>query len=124
MSTVLDAGALIAFERAERRMVTLVARAKERDRSLLVPAGVVAQVWRDGRRQARLATLLGSPVTEVVPLTDFAARAAGQMLGVARANDVIDASVAGLARERGAPVITSDPGDLRALDPDLHIIDR
>jgi predicted nucleic acid-binding protein len=122
VSTVLDAGALIAFERGERTMVALVVRARERGRPLLVPAGVVAQVWRDGRRQARLATLLGSAPVEVVPLTDFAARAAGQLLGVAGAVDVVDASVAWLARDRGARVVTSDPDDLRHLDPELEIV--
>jgi hypothetical protein len=56
----LDAGALIAFDRNERRVVALIARAVQQGCSLAVPAGVVAQAWRDGRRQARLARLLGA----------------------------------------------------------------
>jgi len=32
----------------------------------------VAQVWRDGRRQVTLATLLASAVVEVEPLEDIA----------------------------------------------------
>ncbi|MDQ3037482.1 MAG: hypothetical protein M3Y87_34125 [Myxococcota bacterium] len=56
----LDAGALIAFERGDRRMVLIVARARERKALLVVPSGVVGQVWRDGRRQAVLARLLAS----------------------------------------------------------------
>ena len=50
----LDAGALIAFERNDRAVVALLARALEVGYSLAVPAGVVGQVWRDGRRRARL----------------------------------------------------------------------
>ncbi len=46
----LDSGALIAFERGDRAAVTRIARAIERQVPLVAPAGVVAQVWRDGRR--------------------------------------------------------------------------
>lgn len=74
---VLDTGALIAFERGERVMVALVARALELDLRLWVPAGVVGQAWRNGRTQARLAQLLNSALTEIVPLADAQARAAG-----------------------------------------------
>jgi hypothetical protein len=54
----LDAGALIAYER-ERRSVTFRLRlSAEAGTPVFVPAGVLAQAWRDGRRQARLAHLL------------------------------------------------------------------
>lgn len=72
---VLDAGALIAFERADRAVIAIVGQALAHGDELAVPAGVVAQVWRNGRRQARLARLLGSPVCSVVPLDDSSARA-------------------------------------------------
>jgi len=35
---------------------------------LVIPAGVVAQAWRGGRCQVRLARLLRSSVTSIVPL--------------------------------------------------------
>jgi hypothetical protein len=117
-----DAGALIAFEKGDRRAIALVAEALRRGEKIGVPAGVVGQVWRDGKRQARLARLLGSPVIEVESLTDERARAAGQLCGVARTSDVVDASVALCARERANPVATSDPDDLRRLDPTLVLI--
>ena len=79
---VLDAGALVEFERSNRRVVAIVARALDHGDPLVVPAGAVAQVWRDGRRQARLARLLGSPPCEVVALDDHSARAAGQLCGI------------------------------------------
>jgi hypothetical protein len=83
---------------------------------------VVGQVWRDGRRQARLARLLGSEITEVVPLDDQRARAAGQLCGVAGTTDVIDASVVLCAKERNYGVLTSDIDDLRRLDSSLRYI--
>ena len=119
---ILDKGALIAFERNERRVIAIVVRALEHHDPLLVPACVVAQAWRDGTRQTRLARLLGSPLCEVLVLDDRQARAAGQLCGVAGSNDVVDASVAIVGRERGARVITSDPDDLRRLDGRLELV--
>ncbi|MEA2932221.1 MAG: hypothetical protein QOI56_1006, partial [Actinomycetota bacterium] len=52
---VLDSSPLVAFERSDRRVVAILARAVHHGDPLVVPAGVVAQVWRDGRRQSRLA---------------------------------------------------------------------
>lgn len=118
----LDAGALIAFERADRTMVAIVARAHERGLRLAVPAGVLGQVWRDGKRQARLARLLASNAVEVEALTDERARAAGQLCGVTKTPDVIDASVVLCARTRGHGVVTSDVADIRRLDASLRIV--
>lgn len=70
----LDAGALIAFERNDRQVVGLLAQALAHGLTITVPAGVVGQVWRDGRRQARLARLLGAPDVVVEPLDDQRAR--------------------------------------------------
>ncbi len=119
---VLDTGALIAFERGDRVMVALVARALELELRLQVPAGVVGQSWRNGKKQARLAQLLNSALIEVALLTDAQARAAGQLCGLTKTRDVIDASVVLLARERGVCAVTSDVDDLRRLDPDLELI--
>jgi hypothetical protein len=118
----LDAGALIAFERNDRRLVALLARALEVRHSLAVPAGVVGQVWRDGRRQARLARLLGSEQVEIEALDDQRAREAGQLCGVTGIADVIDASAVLCARRRGHRIVTSDPADIRRLDPALPMI--
>lgn len=119
---ILDTGALVGFERNDRRVVAIVARALEHNDNLVVPAGVVGQAWRDGARQARLARLLGSPLCEIVALDDRRARAAGQLCGVAQTSDVIDASVVVVARERDARVITSDPDDLRQLDRHIGLV--
>jgi hypothetical protein len=74
---VFDAGALIAFERSDRAVVMLAKRLLALRAQLVVPAGVLGQVWRDGARQVRLARLLGSPIVTVESLDDRRARAAG-----------------------------------------------
>ena len=118
----LDAGALIAFERGDRAMVAIVARARGEGVKLAVPAGVVGQVWRNGARQARLAQLLASRWVEVVPLDDRGAREAGQLCGAKGTSDVIDASVVRCARTRGHGVVTSDRDDLSRLDANLRVV--
>lgn len=119
----LDAGALIAFERADRFVTGLVRTALDHQIRLAVPAGVVGQVWRNGRKQARLASLLGSPLVEMEPLDDAAARRAGQLCGVAGTRDVIDASVVLCARRRGHSIVTSDGDDLRRLDRSVVLVE-
>ena len=118
----LDASALIAFERNDRTVVAIIARAQQNKVPLAAPAGVVGQVWRDGSRQVRLARLLGSDLVEVVSLDDERARAAGQLCGIAGTPDVIDASVVLCARERGHGVLTSDVEDLERLDASLRYV--
>jgi hypothetical protein len=117
----LDAGALIALERNDRRVVAILSRAVELGYSLAVPAGVVGQVWRDGRRQARLARFLRADRLQVEVLDDERAREAGQLCGIRRTRDVIDASVVLCARRHGHRVVTADPVDIRRLDPTLAV---
>jgi hypothetical protein len=118
----LDAGALIAFDKNDRGTLALIVRALHHGYTLVVPAGVVGQVWRDGRKQARLARLLGSNEVTVEALDDQAARAAGQLCGVRGTADVIDASVVLCARRHRHRIATSDPDDLSALDPSAELI--
>ena len=118
----LDAGALIAIERNDRRVVLMVVETLEDELPVVIPAGVVGQVWRDGRRQVRLARLLGTEGVTVEDLDDRRARAAGQLCGVRGTTDVIDASVVLGARARGDHIVTSDPEDLTRLDPRAQLI--
>lgn len=120
---VLDAGALIGFDRNKRPMVLLVMAALASKVPMLVPAGVLGQVWRDGRQQARLAKLLKSTGVQIEPLADQLAREAGQLCGVAGTADVIDASVVLCARRHDAKVVTSDGQDLRRLDRSLGLVE-
>jgi predicted nucleic acid-binding protein len=116
----LDAGALIALERGDERVRALLQRAEaDSDTTVQIPAGVLAQVLRDPRRQTRLVRLLKHARTNVVPFDDATARVVGLMLGLRGGSDVIDASVVVCARRHGQGVVTSDPDDLWRLDPRL-----
>lgn len=123
MTLVLDAGALIGVERNDRELVVLFSRAIERGRAIVVPAGVVAQVWRDPSRQVRLARLLNAEDVVIADLDLELARAVGRLLAARDASDVIDASVAVLARQYAAAVVTSDAGDIRRLSPKTRVIE-
>lgn len=103
-------------------MVALVIRARALRTKFAIPAAVVGHVWRDRRKQARLAGLLGSDSVHIEVLDDAHARAAGQLCGVTGTTDVVDASVVLCARARGHGVVTSDPDDIARLDPRLRLI--
>ena len=55
---VLDAGALIALDRGDKRLIALLDRALTQGRVFRVPAGVVGQAWRDGRVQITFSAFL------------------------------------------------------------------
>ena len=117
----LDAGALISVEKADRKLDVLLRQAFEHGGMVFIPAGVLAQVWRSGARQARLASFLGRTGVAIEPLTTLQAKAIGELCGHRGTADVIDASVVLTARLHKGVVVTSDPEHLRYLDPDLTI---
>jgi hypothetical protein len=117
----LDAGALIALDRGDRRMIALLQLVMEQGRGIRVPAGVVGQAWRGGARQAILARFLRSRQVELPALDEPLARAAGELCGLTGTADVVDASVVLVARRTGDGILTSDPEDLRRLDPEARI---
>jgi hypothetical protein len=118
----LDAGALIALDRGDKRMIALLDRALAQRLTFRVPSGVVGQAWRDGRVQVTLARFLRSTEVEVIPLDEQLARTCGELCAATSTSDIIDASVVILARERRDLIVTSDPHDLRRLDPTCPII--
>ena len=97
-AVVLDAGALIAIEKGDRKVLALCRVATLDRATVVVPAGVIAQVWREGGRQARLARLVSAIGTLVEPLDLNVARLAGVLCGRADTTDVIDATVVIAAR--------------------------
>ena len=109
---VLDAGAFVAVERGSRDVVALVKRERLAGRPPVTSGGVVAQVWRGGGRQVPIARLLAG--TDVAPVDDRLGRRAGMLLARSGQSDAIDATVICLAAD-GDDILTSDPGDLRAL---------
>ena len=113
MGITYDTGALIAADRAERRVWA-------RHRALLalrevptVPAPVLAQSWRGGGRQALLARLLAG--CDVEALDDGQARAVGSLAARAAATDIVEACVVEGAIRRRDLVVSSDPDDLQAI---------
>jgi predicted nucleic acid-binding protein len=109
---VYDAAVLVAADRGERRIWAEHRVRLEAGQVPLVPAPVVAQVSR-APNQAQLRQLLRG--CEVVPFAEADAHHAGVLLARSRTADVVDASVAALAIERQADVITGDGSDIARL---------
>ena len=118
----LDAGGLIALDRNDRRMLVLLTRATQTNSRVTVPASALAQVVRRSERQARLSRLIRQPLTDVVALDRVDAVHVGRLLAASGTADVVDAHVVVCARRRAQRVVTSDPDDLRALDPKLEVV--
>ncbi len=118
----LDAGGLIALDRDDRRVVVLLARARETGAQVTVPASALAQAVRRPERQVRLSRLIRQPGTDVIALGRVDATHVGRLLAASGTSDIVDAHVVICARRAGQPVVTSDPGDLRQLDPALRLI--
>ncbi len=112
MSLVLDTGALLAVERADQIVLALVDEARRAGVRVVTTSGVVAQAWRGGPRQARLALLLRG--SHEVALDAARSRSVGMLLGVAGVRDVVDGSIVDAATD-GDEILTSDPDDISAL---------
>jgi predicted nucleic acid-binding protein len=109
---VYDAGVLVAADRNSRRTWAEHKARLESGIVPLVPAPVVTQVSRSSR-QAQLRRFLEGCL--IVPLGERDAHEAGRLLGLSKTSDVADAVVVTVALRRGAPIITSDPGDIERL---------
>lgn len=120
---MLDAGALIALDRNNRGVWAMLRVASDDGEVIQVPAGAIAQAWRDGRRQVLLTRALRH--CDEVALDGAIARAAGLLCGQSKTTDIVDASVAlavaGLARRGSVSVLTSDSGDIEHLVATLQI---
>jgi predicted nucleic acid-binding protein len=117
-----DAGGLIALDRGDRRVIALLARAAELGARITVPATALAQAVRRPARQVRLSRLVRQPTTELTPLDGVDATQVGILLGGSRTSDVCDAHVVICAQRNGQPIVTSNPRDLRHLDPNADLI--
>ena len=117
-----DAGGLIALDRNDRQVLTLLARAMDRGMRITVPATALAQAMRSPARQARLSRLIRQPDTDLVPLDGSDATAVGLLLARTGTADVVDAHVVVCAQRTGQAVITSDERNLRRIAPGLHLV--
>ena len=109
---MLDAGALVAFEKGDRTVRAFLEHAQRTGVDVRTTTSVVAQVWRDGAPQARLAVLLRGVLE--IELTREECRRVGSLLGRCGSRDVPDASVVAAAVD-GDEILTSDPHDIRML---------
>lgn len=117
-----DAGGLIALDRNDRRVLTLIARAIERGMRITIPATALAQAIRNPARQARLSRLIRQAGTDLIPLDGPDATAVGLLLARTGTADIVDAHVAICAQRAGQAVVTSDADDLRRIAPELRLV--
>lgn len=108
---ILDAGFLISVDRSEQSARTFLAAAARSETGLHTTHPVVAQVWRNGARQARLSAFLK---TIVIHPFDHG-RSVGRLLAQATTSDVVDAHLVMLAVRLGHDILTGDHDDLTKL---------
>jgi hypothetical protein len=106
---ILDAGVFVLAEHQPSRLAALLRRLG--DEPLRTNEAVLAQVWRDPKRQVVLGRLAKRCTVEA--LSD--GRAVGVLLGASGTSDVVDGSIALMALTFNEPVLTSDPVDMDAL---------
>lgn len=119
---VFDAGGLIALERNNRQVLLILDAALDEGDRIIVPATALAQVIRNPARQVRLWRMVQLDKTEVIPLDGLHAQAVGALLASTGTSDIADAHIVLCAQAAGYAVITSDPADLKRLDPKLRVI--
>lgn len=113
-----DTGALVALDRNDREAWTALKRFVSGGSVPTVPTVVLAQAWRDGRQQARLAQALKHCRSDA--LGEEVARAAGELCGRTGTADVVDAALVVAAARRRDVVLTGDAGDLMLLADHLE----
>jgi len=118
----LDAGALIAVDKNDRRVLLMLDDARLHGRRITIPATVLAQVMRNPERQFRLNSLASDLRTEIAVLDANDAVNVGKLLAETGTSDIIDAHVVICAHRCGQAVVTSDPLDLKRLAPHLQLI--
>jgi hypothetical protein len=110
---VLDTGALVAVDRADRATIAKLRAAEQSGIALRSTGAVIAEAWRDDSgRQANLARLLKS--VDVRPVDRALGQRAGVLLGKCGVASAVDATVVAAAAV-GDRILTSDSDDIRRL---------
>jgi predicted nucleic acid-binding protein len=94
-------------------MAALFEEVIEEGEEILVPASVLAQVWRGGPRSARIARLMAGTISDA--LDEARAKEVGERLGNRDKADIADAHVVCCAIECDADLLTADRDDIEAL---------
>jgi predicted nucleic acid-binding protein len=122
ISTTFDTGALIALEKGDVRVLSILKVARDTGGTITVPATALAQAMRNPARQARLARLIRQPSTFVPELNSEVALEVGRLLARSRTSDIADAHIAWCARMTDGALVTSNPHDMSRIDPDLPLV--
>ena len=119
---VVDASALAALVRGRLAAVAWFATAKTTGLTLYLPALALAEV-RAVRPDAgsELAEALGHPSVVLGELDAVGAREVDQLLLAADVFDGCAGHVVHVARTRGWPALSADPGRLRRVDPAVQL---
>jgi hypothetical protein len=119
---VLDASALAALVRGRLSAVAWFATAKTTGLTLYLPSLALTEV-RAVRPDAgpQLAEILGHPSLVLGELDAIAARQVDQLLLAAEVFDGCAGHVVHIARARGWPAMTADPGRLHRVDPGIQL---
>ena len=111
---MLDAGYLVSVDRGEPEAQAFKLAVERSGRSLHTTSPVIAQVWRSGRTQARLAQFLKT--ITVHPFDDDTDGCrVGELLAASDTKDVVDAHLTLTASRLGLGIITGDAGDISTL---------
>jgi predicted nucleic acid-binding protein len=112
MTIVFDAGALIAAERNDSRLATLIHAALKTRTPILIPTVVIAETWRGSKTHPRIASALKVATAEP-ELSSALAREVGALIAAAGSIGIVDATVTALAAAHlPATVVTSDANDI------------
>ena len=95
MALILDAGALIAIDRRDRRVGAMLRVAQRDGLTVRTSAAVVAQVWRDRARQAPLAMMLRG--IQILSIDEIVGKQVGELLGRTKSSDIVDGHIALIA---------------------------
>lgn len=119
---VLDSSALVALVRGRLSVVSWFAVAGSAGLVFYVPSLAVTEA-RLVYPQAGpvLAELLSDPVVVLGELDAGTAEAVARLLEDAEVFDALAGHVVHVARTRGWPVLTDDPGRLHRIDPGLEV---
>lgn len=113
----LDSGPLIQLDKGKTQMTVWLKVAEERNAALSTPASVLAEVWRQDPRAARMARALAT--MDIVEVDEKMGKEAGALLTQASSSNrkalAIDALVVISAKRRGDIVLTTDPHDIGPL---------
>lgn len=108
-----DSGVLIALDRGDEAAWAWLRRAVERRQPPLVSAAAIAEAWRNGAKQARLARALRA--CDLQDVSERLARTAGEALAEVTDADTVDALIAASAATEGALLLTGDQDDMQLL---------